>query len=982
MICLATQFKNIQMRKFTLSIVLLLCGMMLTAQNVPARKGLNPQTLSVQQNTATSTINTPKNADNSAEYCGTDEYMEELFQDPVVREAYLTQRAQFEQEAAQRGAVPCTDPLIVPVAIHYGPPVTAANPQCLIDAALAQIAQLNLDFSSCNQNVSLLCDFAEMCPGYFDVSVEELMPEDGTCIQFCLADQNLPVGEDNIGGYGITVGDYIWTGGNGDTQNNWDGYMNIFVGDYQGGGILGIAPLFGGNNPSGDGVYVLDETFGATGFSGCISGTTIGTNTTYSGGAVATHEVGHYFGLQHTFGDNLADTPPQSNPNFGCPVFDAANCTSGAGNDYSGNFMDYVEDDCKHNFTADQVNIMQTVAADQNVWSTNAISCFADWQNGTNTYSSCEGLCVSCLFEYTVTTVCSADMTTYTITVTITGGFGPFTLTESSGTAPESYTDVPAGTYTFTIAAGSSPLLVITDAGEGACQEATTISDACAPACGITTASVINPDVQCQGADITFDIVIGTCTGGIDDGTGSGDDFLLVYDVDVSNTPPTLVELYEDLVGIIDLPDLIYYGENSNCDGTAGSTPGFTGLEGFEVNDCNPFTYEVYIIPFNLEASTIDFDCPVEGPISATVYPTFTPVVIDTSDPCRPTATLTALDGTVCATADSGGADCTGNIPFDFIADLGLPLNAPIPCDWLSFVGELPCDCLTCPNYVQTTVSAPDACDGQTVTICVEFDNIADPVLVNGTGVANPGDTQICYDVTAANTGCTVVAQTDTPDVLCILGNIPIPANPATWNSYPALAAMVANDGADCGTLQVNLMTADGTTVCATESLACTNNSTTLNADFSADYPDPAGCSALTASATCSNCGACEEEISYNISGGECDMTGATVELFDASGASIGSQTLGMGGGAGSFGIQPCGGYSIVINGAPACYIDAGGDVGPRNFSIDGSGSTTQFLGIPSEQVPTLGEWGLIILGLLMLIIAVVGIRQRQYEFS
>jgi len=72
------------------------------------------------------------------------------------------------------------------------------------------------------------------------------MPEDGTCIQFCLADQNLPPGEDNIGGYGITVGDYIWTGGQGDTQNNWDGYANIFVGDYLGGGILGIAPLFGG----------------------------------------------------------------------------------------------------------------------------------------------------------------------------------------------------------------------------------------------------------------------------------------------------------------------------------------------------------------------------------------------------------------------------------------------------------------------------------------------------------------------------------------------------------------------------------------------------------------------------------------------------------------------------------------------------------------------------------------------------------------
>jgi len=34
----------------------------------------------------------------------------------------------------------------------------------------------------------------------------------------------------------------------------------------------------------------------------------------------------------------------------------------------------------------------------------------------------------------------------------------------------------------------------------------------------------------------------------------------------------------------------------------------------------------------------------------------------------------------------------------------------------------------------------------------------------------------------------------------------------------------------------------------------------------------------------------------------------------------------------------------------------------------------------PEAEVPTVGEWGLIILGLLMSITAVVGIRQRREE--
>jgi len=165
------------------------------------------------------------------------------------------------------------------------------------------------------------------------------------------------------------------------------------------------------------------------------------------------------------------------------------------------------------------------------------------------------------------------------------------------------------------------------------------------------------------------------------------------------------------------------------------------------------------------------------------------------------------------------------------------------------------------------------------------------------------------------------------------------------------------------------------------------------------NYEDPAfapavgdDAAAAVANATCAalsnpitvnrstGCGTCEEEITYSVSALDCDMTGAFVELFDDAGTSLGSMALGANGGSGSFGIQPCGDYVFSIVGAPACYTDNGGDVGPRAFSVDGTGTTLESFTLPISNIPTVGEWGLIILGLLMSITAVVGIRQRREE--
>jgi hypothetical protein len=136
-----------------------------------------------------------------------------------------------------------------------------------------------------------------------------------------------------------------------------DRYLNIWVCTI-GGGILGYAQ-FPGGPPETDGVVIDYQCFGT-------EGTAVAP---FNLGRTATHEVGHYFNLSHTFGegrgntcsdsDYVDDTPNQLAPNYQKPVFPKVSCNNGPHGDMFMNYMDYVDDDTMFMFTTGQKERMQ-----------------------------------------------------------------------------------------------------------------------------------------------------------------------------------------------------------------------------------------------------------------------------------------------------------------------------------------------------------------------------------------------------------------------------------------------------------------------------------------------------------------------------------------------------------------------------------------------------------------------------------------------
>lgn len=259
-----------------------------------------------------------------------------------------------QQMRVQADALPQN--INIPVVVH----IVLDDPSLVTDAQiLSQIAVLNSDYNAANADVSQVPPVWQPLIG-------------NTKINFCLA-QRTPGNEPTNGivrvktaqgrSFDISNGSpdakYNSTGG----SDAWDTqkYLNIWVTRLSG-NYLGVAAPPGNGYPAEqEGVVILYTAFGTTGSVGRI----------YNLGRTTTHEVGHFFGLRHIWGDDsggctaddgITDTPPQGDNTFGCPAFPKTdNCSPAFPGIMFMNYMDYSDDACMHLFTTGQVNRMRFV---------------------------------------------------------------------------------------------------------------------------------------------------------------------------------------------------------------------------------------------------------------------------------------------------------------------------------------------------------------------------------------------------------------------------------------------------------------------------------------------------------------------------------------------------------------------------------------------------------------------------------------------
>lgn len=324
--------------------------------------------------------------------CASDEFLQDrLENDEKFAQWYAKQIKMEKIDPTTRSILTCdaTNSVVIPVAVHYNTPITCADPACLLSQAEAQIAKMNEDFLANNTDLSYFTNTLNtICPSAYPLDYAPVAGE-GTCIQFCLANQNHPAcSELENGDPAITVGQYTWS----TLSAPWQGYLNIYVSNTTtaglASGVAGIAFLPGAAN--GDGVFVRHDVFGAPNVS-CSSGGTMNTLNIFDNGRVAVHEVGHYLGLPHVFSGNgctdndanppgpiaILDTPDQDNNSGACPTITDCDdvpedCPATPTSFYS--YMDYSNDDCMVMFTEDQSAVVNYWANQLN-WKSDATYC-------------------------------------------------------------------------------------------------------------------------------------------------------------------------------------------------------------------------------------------------------------------------------------------------------------------------------------------------------------------------------------------------------------------------------------------------------------------------------------------------------------------------------------------------------------------------------------------------------------------------------
>ncbi|MFC5268987.1 M43 family zinc metalloprotease [Adhaeribacter terreus] len=288
--------------------------------------------------------------------CGTMDHLDKLeLQEPGTK-ARLQQVDSKIAKLQSQGANQKTNGVItIPVVVHV---VYRTASQNISQAQIqSQIDVLNEDFSKTNAD-------RVNTPAAFKPLAGDMQ------IRFELAQRD-PNGDPTTGitrtqtnssTFGLDDAMKFTARGGHDAWNR-NKYMNIWVCNL-GGGLLGYAQFPGSGPANTDGVVIGYNYFGRTGT----------VSYPFNKGRTATHEVGHWLGLYHIWGDEpscanddkVADTPLQKRENYGCPTFPQTTsaggaCAAGSPGSMFMNYMDYVDDACMNLFTVGQVSRAQTM---------------------------------------------------------------------------------------------------------------------------------------------------------------------------------------------------------------------------------------------------------------------------------------------------------------------------------------------------------------------------------------------------------------------------------------------------------------------------------------------------------------------------------------------------------------------------------------------------------------------------------------------
>lgn len=286
--------------------------------------------------------------------CGTIAPEPEVFE-RWINQKFIDNRARLSQGANSVAAV-----YQIPVVLHVIEPASGGSLSISDERIQRQIEILNEDFGRTNADAS-------NTPAIF------LPVAADTEIQFVLAKQD-PQGNPTSGivrirgtqdKYSATANQRLLR-----SESYWspEHYLNIHVADFNvflGYASFPITDLEGVNNSDDDyawdGVFIDYQYFGENPSAPAFE----------SYGRTTTHEIGHYLGLRHIWGDGgcsvddfVADTPLADDDNSGLtspctfPNNDSNVCET---DEMFQNYMDYTDDTCMNLFTQGQKTRMRTI---------------------------------------------------------------------------------------------------------------------------------------------------------------------------------------------------------------------------------------------------------------------------------------------------------------------------------------------------------------------------------------------------------------------------------------------------------------------------------------------------------------------------------------------------------------------------------------------------------------------------------------------